>query len=365
MSRYKLHRRIPGWIERGLGEGSLVKGPGGVIRCRSGINKDAVVAIVRLPPTNGSPLHARQHGQTSAARSDGARAWALDSRPPDLVVQQQTSFVDAASQVAGIVDLYVSELGSGSIAAVDVIGDMLFGFALARIDGHLQLVERAVSNTLDMVRHSLRALRDVGDLQVVGFTVQVERGVELLQRGLDSGDRAYFARAAERLEEGFADIRTVLRTMSGEQMLENASQIRQLLRAAALCATGEMQAMLLADKGLETRIASLKAHQSFWKEVRDRLQEIPGPATRLPTLAMLRTEKERGLMNTRRKWMEQVQQMLETLQGEEAFLQALQTIPESELGAMTSGDADGAGAVLCLVNREAVPEGLSRSPGRG
>ncbi len=354
MPEYEIHRQVPAWIERGLEDGSLRKGTGGVIRHAFGINKDRVTAIIRSPSTNGSPLKIDRPGHPFGAVTDPIEARVPLPRPAGTAdAERRAEVTDTVAQIAGAVDLYVSEIGPGSIAAVDVIGDMLFGLALARIDGHLQLLQRGVSATLELVGQSLAALRDLGDLQVVGFTTEVGRGVELLQRGVTSGDREYFVRAAERLEEGIADIKTVLQTTSGEQMLENAFRTRHLLRVAALCASGEMQAMALADSSFERRIASLEAHRELWKLVFGRLRDTPGPAFRLPTLAMLQTEKQQGLMGTRRRWMQQARLMLEILEAEGAFIEAMQGIPESELKAWkgNGGERDGGQAVLCLVRR--------------
>lgn len=352
VSRYELYRRIPDWIEQGLEDGSLQMGPGGVIRHRIGVNEDSIAAIVRTPSPNGSTLMTDR----SSHPSDLIQTHAAVSRSAAKVTdEQQTELTDIASQIASAVDLYVAEIYPGSIAVRNVISDVLNGFSLARIDDHLQQVEHAVSSTLDMVQQSLAALRDLGDLQFVSFTTEVERGVELLQRGLNSGDSDYFVRAVKRLEEGIADVRTVLRTMDGERMLENAFRTQHLLRIAALCASGEMQAMALTDKSLETRVASLKTHQSLWKDVHFRLCDIPGPASRLPTLAMLQTQKEHGLMRTRQQWIQESRRMIDILQAESAFLTAMQSIPESELGATSRDGSKSDSAVLCLVNRDSVP----------
>jgi hypothetical protein len=194
-------------------------------------------------------------------------------------------------------------------------------------------------------------------LQFVGFTTRVGQGVELLNRGLQGKDRDYFVRAAQRFEEGIADIKTALSTMDGERMLENASQVQHLLRAAALCAAGEMQAMVLSETDMDSRIASLRSHRELWTQVGQRLRQLPGPASRLPTAAMLKTEREQGLMTTRRRWTQEAQQMLEIIEAEVAFLQAAQTLLDAEPGAGGKGTTGAEDSPLCLVRIQAAAEG--------
>ncbi len=88
---------------------------------------------------------------------------------------------------------------------------------------------------------------------------------------------------------------------------------------------------------------------SFWQGILDRLNDVPGPSRRIPTLAMLETQSELGLMRTKDLWAQATQSLLDIMEGELAFIETLKTLPPKDLEQMQKKSQVSRQAVFCLV----------------
>ena len=225
---------------------------------------------------------------------------------------------------------------------------MTLGYLKVRFDR----LEGYVKRMLPVVERTLQVVSEIQDVQYLEWARSVARGIELLSRCTIDSKPAWLEDARSRFVEGLADLRLLLIRHDGEALLGKYQLVEPLLEMAAFGAVGEVHALTLLDASVPARKQSLDAHAGLWRGIRERLEEVPPPTKRIPTRAMLETAKQRNPYELKRRWLEGSNAVLDTIDGEKGFLDAVAEAPNAKLVEWCEGAERHRGGTLCLVRRE-------------
>lgn len=298
MYTYRVALAVPAHIHEGLQNGALVRNAAGVIRHAIGPNKGHIVA------------HLREASPTAVQDAVGT-----PSSPGDLLVSNMATVA----------------LQAATLAYMHVRFDRL---------------ERQVTQVLRVSRDTYEAVSRLRDFQYLDYAAMWMRGFEALQRFQDGGGRHHLEDACRSFRDANADLKRLLLIHDGERLLGNADQIELLLRLSAAGATAELQALALAEAPAKERQAAMRSYRLFWSEFLERIERVPPPTRRLPTLEMLRSGSL-GYHERQRRWQREAAALIEAFDVEHFLLESASTRPQ-ELEAWLHAPS-GEAMPLCLL----------------
>jgi hypothetical protein len=307
MHTYHVMLAVPEYIHQGLQNGSLVRNAAGVIRHAIGPNKGNIVAHLR----EAAPVRMQEAVGPSSPSGD-----LLASNMATLALQAAT---------------------------------------MAYLQVRFDAIEHQLTQVLRISQDTYAAVRKIRDFQYLDYATMWVRGFEALQRFQDGGGHHHLKDACRAFRDAIADLKRLLMTHDGEQLLGTAAQIELLLRLAAAGAAAEIQALTLAKAPAEEQAAALRSHRQFWSEFLGRLEDVPPPTRRFPTLEMLRSGPM-GHLERQRRWQFEATTLIETFDVENFLLKSASTRLQ-EVAAWLQAPADAAKPLCLLVEAPASTSG--------
>jgi len=173
---------------------------------------------------------------------------------------------------------------------------------LAYMHVRFERLERLVGRVAGLVEEVLDRLSEVLDVQALTFAREAARGGEFLRRYRAGNDLALLEQARCAFVRGLADSRTWLSVFDGDRLLGEAARSSVVMRAAAACAVGEAACLVALAVPAAELAEALRAHAELWDDLAERLEAVPGPSRRIPSLGAWRTLPGDDPERRRRRW---------------------------------------------------------------
>ena len=274
-----VYLHIPAAIQRGLDTGTLVQNAAGIVRATGTHPERTAGSIVgHLREVNG----------------------------PECLAGPN-AFVPAVATVA---------LQAATFAYLKV--------RLDRIEGKLDAIHHQGNEILSTVKQ-------VKALQYLQFSRPAAEALEFLQRYAHGHRPRLLDQAHDRFIQATGGLRQFLAAHSTELLLENATEVEQLLRVASLCAAGEAQCLALLEAPVAERSKMLTDHETFWIQVDQKLKDFVPTSRRFPTVEMLRASPEQNPNRTHARWKAEAGEAALALRGENSVLGSFKELARAQL----------------------------------